>query len=364
MAELPYISSPETSFDRIDERLRSHATTIVVVGVPIAELGGRRYTWNLNGLAAGRQGLTLGEKLDGAMHLPFEQLMSEGPYMPGAIHERTDIKKREINFSVQVGAEGNGNPQVSGFKYRMIEQRWWASWSEYEDSFLGVYTRTHGWRWLKVRLAEGSKTPFELDPTAYDNNFMEWDMTVVAAQPFYAKRAVLPPPWKNTATTSTPYNVIADMLFADIIPGRHVGEGNIVLPNSGTFRTFPKYLVSAPGRIWIQDGISTRMVELPMLLPDDGVVLVDTDPMARTLTAAKDPVDPLFFQIARNSQFLDFFLHDLLVSGLPVWRRMTDRFTEQGALPARSETIVKVRHSNPDGVISAIVPQRYKMAYG
>jgi hypothetical protein len=103
------------------------------------------------------------------------------------------------------------------------------------------------------------------------------------------------------------------------------------------------------------------MVPLPLLSPSDGEVLVDTDPTARTLTATKDPVDPLFYRIARNSQFLDFFLHDITDQGLPVWRRFNDRFTTPW--PAKSTLRIKVRHSQGGGKVVALVPQKFDKGY-
>jgi hypothetical protein len=96
-----------------------------------------------------------------------------------------------------------------------------------------------------------------------------------------------------------------------LIPGIHWGRQHRHPQPRLNLRC--KFLVSSPGRAWIQDGPNGRMIELPLLTPSDGTVLVDTDPTARTLTAATDPVDPLFYRIARNSQLLDFFLHDLTV---------------------------------------------------
>ncbi|MDF1902757.1 hypothetical protein PXH78_26980 [Mycolicibacterium smegmatis] len=305
------------------------------------------------------------------MHVPFTQLISEGPYQVGGTHERVDWRKREINFTVQVGV---GQPDTV-FRYRMVEQRWWQSWSATEDGYIGVYTRTHGWRFLRVRLAEEPKTAFMLDPAAMGNNFMEWEMAAVAVQPYWAKR-IETSQWKNDGEGDggiphTPWDELEELIedileglipgISNLIPGMHIGEGSIVIPNRGSETTWPKFLVSSPGRAWIEDGPGGRMVELPLLTPQDGYVLVDTDPTARSLTAATDPVDPLFFRIARNSQLLDFLLHDITHSTLPVWRRFNGRFTTPW--PAKSVCRIKVRHSNAGGSITAFMPQRFNMAF-
>lgn len=365
----PLTGPPDTNFFRLDQRLQGLHTRVVYVGVPGSD--GKRPWWDLYGPNGGLQGAQLAPQVSGMMHVPFTQLISEGPYQVGGTHERVDWHKREISFAVMVGC---GQPDTV-FRYRMIEQRWWASWSAKEDGWIGVYTRTHGWRWLKVRLAEEPKTMFSLDPAAMDNNFMQWDMTAVAVQPYWCKR-IETSTWKNDGDGDggiphTPWDELTELVedivegllpgISNLIPGMHIGQGNIVIPNRGSEPAWPKFLVSSPGRAWIEDGPGGRMVELPLLTPQDGYVLVDTDPTARTLTASTDPVDPLFFRIARNSELLDFLLHDIVNSTLPVWRRFNGRFTTPW--PAKTVNRITVRHSNAGGQITALMPQRYGMAY-
>ena len=364
---------PSTDFDALPKSLSGMETKIIYVGVPDPKINGERRIWNLNGNHAGKEGLCLAPRIQGLMHTPFQTLVSEGPYMVGAHYERTDWRKREINLAVMVGV--NFEPATS-FRYRMLEERWWSSWSATEDGYLGVYTRTHGWRWLRVRLAEEPKDAFELDPVAFGNNFMQWSMTVLATQPFWMKRKEFKT-WVNNAETATTWDVVQDLLgdiigeFEDIIagtpgahnlvPGKSIGSGVITLANRGSEIAWPKFVVSSPGRAWIQDG-DGRMVGLPLLTEDDGYMLVDTDPTARMLTCATDPVDPLFVQLARRSQILDFLLHDVLATTLPVWRRSHERFM----VPYGPRQIhhIKVFHSDPNGSITAVMPQRFDRPFG
>lgn len=364
---------PTTDFDGLDHRLSGMETKIVYVGVPDPKIGGERRYWNLAGNHAGKEGLCLAPVLKGFMHTPFQTIVSEGPYMRGAHYERTDWRKREINMAVYVGV--NFEPATS-FRYRMLEERWWSSWSATEDGYLGCYTRTHGWRWLRVRLAEEPKDAMELDPVAHDNNFMQWSMTIMAMQPFWTKRKMIKT-WENTADTSLAWNEVQTLLatiigeFEDLLhgtpgdvelrPGVDVGCGVIDIPNKGTEVAWPKFVVSGPGRAWVQDG-DGRMVPVPFLTPEDGYVLVDTDPTARTFTCSTDPVDPLYMQIARRSQLLDFLLHDLLIRTLPVWRRSKERFM----VPYAPMTLhhIRVYHTDPNGTVTAIMPQQFDMAYG
>lgn len=368
------VQGPEsTDFDALPPRLTGLETKIVYVGVPDPKLNGERRFWNLAGNNAGKEGLCLAPRMQGFMHTPFQTLTSEGPYMLGAHYERTDWKKREINLGVMVGVKFE---PATSFRYRMLEERWWSSWSPTEDGYLGCFTRTHGWRWLRVRLAEEPKDAMELDPVAFGNNFMQWSMTILATQPFWTKRKEVAT-WTNHASTGTAYYILMTYMqdiieeFQDVllgtpgnvnlVPGKDIGEGVIKIANRGTEVAWPKFIVSSPGKAWIQDG-DGRMVKLPLLKWEDGYMLVDTDPTARTLTCATDPVDPLFYQLARRSQFLDFLLHDELVSTLPVWRRTTERFM----VPYGPKQVhnIKVYHSEPNGTISCIMPQRFTMAWG
>lgn len=371
-APTPTTGPPDTNFFRLDERLQNLETQIVYIGIPgSGGPDGKRRWWHLHGRNSGVQGAELQPQVTGLMHTPFTQLISEGPYQVGGNYERVDWKKREVNFKVSIGV---GDPDTI-FCYRMVEQRWWNSWSAKEDGYLGVYTRTHGWRFLRVRLLEDPKDPMILDPQAFGNNFCEWSMTAVAVDPFWRKRIEMNT-WINDGEgdggiPSTPWDELEELIediiegiipgVSKLIPGWHIGEGNIVIPNRGSEPSFPKFLISSPGRTWIEDGPGGQMVELPLLTPKDGTVLVDTDPTKRTLTAATDPVDPLFYRILRNVDLLDFLLDDITNTGLPVWRRFNGRFTTPW--PAKSVCRIKVRHSNAAGQVTALMPQRFGSAF-
>jgi hypothetical protein len=100
------------------------------------------------------------------------------------------------------------------------------------------------------------------------------------------------------------------------------------------------------------------MVQLPTLQESDGYVLVDTDPANRTLTGTSDPVDNIFYSVIRQSRILDFFLHDIDALGLPVWRRANGlQFKSQ--IPPRTIANITVKHDNPTGAITVMIPQRY-----
>jgi hypothetical protein len=363
----------ETDFDRLSTLLRAESTRIVYVGVPDPRINNQRRWWNLWGNYSGNKGLELGPHVEGLMHAAFELLLSQGPYELGAVYQRTTWKPKTIKMAVQVNSKLY--PDTS-FGYRMAEEAWWNSWSDSDDGWLGVWTRTHGWRWIKVRQANDSKTAFTIDPADNNGNFMEWDMDIVALYPYYAKQS-FDATWKNPASTSTAYTEIQDVIDAllqqfslsfldDAVNGllvgqSAIGEGKLSVVNRGSVAAYPKYLISPPGIAWVPCG--DRMVQLPLLTEADGLVMVDTDPDARTFTCASDPVDPLFYQILRNSEIIEVILGDVVNSTEPVWKRFTGQFDETAIIPPYTSAVLPVRHSQNGGTVQAIIPTRFHRAY-
>lgn len=300
-------------------------------------LGPNGSRWDLYGRHAGRQGVRLAQKMGGAWHLPFEHLFTESAYQVGSTYERSNINKRVINFGVVLGG-----PQYRSQAYRAIEANWWDAWPHDTPGWLGRCTRFGGWRWAQVMLAQPIQTDVTMDPVAYQNNTMQWDMQIVAPKPWYAKRTLVES-WKPNAATVT---------------SRGFDENIFVMANRGQLPQWPIFLYSGPGRAWVEDGMTNRMVQLPLLSAEDGYVLVDTDPANRTLTGSTDPIDNIFYDVVRSSRILDFFLHDIAALGLPVWRRANNiRFVSQ--IPSRTVTNLKVRHDNANGSVTMLLPQRY-----
>ena len=304
--------------------------------------------WRLAGQGKGREGVALVSDLTGVMQPEFEQKYIEGPYIVGSLPARVNWRKRTINMGVVIQPNANPDrPQVSPFAYRLIEQAWWASWSEEVPGFLGSFTRTHGWRWLKVLLGEATKDSIKFDPVANGNNMAQWNMTVHAPYPMYAKPSL-------TAAWVPDQN--------QFINGRAVGL--LQIANRGTWESYPKFIVKGPGVVTIQDGIDGPMVQMPTLFPEDGEeMLVDTDPQRRTITTEKDPVDSQFWKALRNSHLLDIILNDVLESKVPAQRRIPGGVGFNNSIPPRTVAHLKVTHSNPQGAITVIMPQQYKMAW-
>ena len=344
-AVLPPFSETWTNWDMISDLYTVEETIFILL-----DQNGRK--WDLAGPRAGKQGAQFGENIQGLFHTPFEGKWSEGAYQIGSTLERIDYPKREINFGVILGKQNSVNPGTANMRkpqYRIVEERWWSGWRDKKrDCFLGCFTRTHGWRWIRVRMLEAPKTTIVRDAAAHDNNLLQWDMTVVAALPFWSKRSFMGQ-WINNAENSE--------LFG-------AGQGQINWVNRGDFEAWPKYLVSAAdGDCEIQDGTLDRMVELGTTGISDGYILYDTDPTARPAVSENEPVDNIFFELIRSATLLDFFLGEIAELGEPVWRRMRGR-AFACPLPPRSYGTIDVTHTWPDVSISMIVPQHYDMPYG
>lgn len=305
--------------------------------------------WHLAGPGRGREGVVLAKELDGIMQPEFEIRYSEGPYLIGAQAERVDWKKRVINLGVVIQPNLNAERPESPnpFSYRQIEDSWWSSWSESVPGFLGCFTRTHGWRWLRVTLGEATKTTVSQDPVAHGNNTMTWNMTLHAPWPFFSKRAM-------TRTWKADPETLRD--------GRY--EGIIKIPNRGTWEAWPKYLIRGVGDVTIQDGTEGKMVRLPRFFATDGAyMMVDTDPTKRTITTEKDPVDDALYKYLRNSQLLDILLNDVTSSRLPAQRRIPGGVGFDGKIEPRSVANIRVTHTNPNGSVTCVMPQSYRMAW-
>ncbi|BCI54936.1 bacteriophage protein [Mycolicibacterium litorale] len=299
-------------------------------------LGATGILWELEGRHRGRQGARMGQLIDGAHHLPFEHLITEGAYQVGATYERSNINKRIISFPVILGG-----PKYSAHAYRMIETNFWDSLPHDKPFWLGCHTMFGGWRWIEVRLAEVVKTPMKIDSVAFQNNTMQWEIKLLACKPWYAKRMLI------ERWTAHPETVAA----------RGFDEETISIANRGDMPARFLAMYTGPGRAWIQDGITSRMVELPLLTSKDGYALVDSNEGARTLTGATDPVDNIFYDWIRGSRILDFFLHDIAALGVPVWRRKYVRFTSD--IPPRTVANIKVRHDTAGGQVILMMPQRF-----
>lgn len=294
--------------------------------------------FHLLGPLAGIEGVQLALQVQGEQHLPFEQVITESAYQFGATIERTNYPKRLMNLRVTIG--GNG---FSTYQYQMCDNRWWAGQDETRDGWLGVFTRFTGWRWIPVRLLKTVDTAQKMEPTAYGNNFATWDINWISQRPFYSK----PAQFKTWYAAQSGQPNAA---------GQYTGS--VKLTNMGDLPECVQYLVDGEGVVSVQDNNSTTMVALPPLYAADGPGLCDTNPDSRTLTASNDPVDNAFYDWIASSEVLNFFLTNVTSSTEPWWQRGYVRFIYQ--VPAGATVAFNVAHTNPNGVITAVLPQSFK----
>lgn len=333
------------------KQLRGDQTKIVYVSPD----GQRIYT--LAGGFKGNRGIVLAPKLKGHTGAAFEQRYSSGPWMLGEEPERTDYRKRVIHLGVIMAPHVNEISRRryadTGIALEQVREQWWDDWPEDVESpmgFWGEFTRYDGWRFTRVRNGEPNLDDVEYDPRAHGNNLATAAMTIHGPFPFYSKRTMTRE-WRNDAANAT-------------INGRN--HGILRLPNRGDYEQWPKFIVEGPGEVTISDGMTDRIVVLPKIREADGMILVDTDPAARTLTSEHDPIDNEFYKLIRNSEILDFLLGDITNAdaGIPVGRRIPGGIGFTSPIPPMTMAVIKVTHTNPAGKISMVMPQWYRRGLG
>jgi hypothetical protein len=337
----------ETEFNRLSPALQGMMTSVVY-------LSPKGKVFDLAGPRSGRQGVRLQRQLLGDQQWPFTQVISNSPYVMGATVERQNISERRYNIGVIIGSHA---PQMTAYQYRMAEANWWASQDETQDGWLGVYTRFSGWRWNPVRPDSTVTTAQPVDPVAFGNNSSAWDITWMATRPYFTKPALYRTWEAKTAGTASPPPGQSSGLLSGLLDTQYYW-GSIPLANRGDLPSYVTLFVSSPGQAIVQDNDSTRLVPLPKTSASVGTYMCDTEPSKRTLTAANDPQDNLLFDFIRQSQVLNFLLGGLGNEGLPLQLTWNNRFMYM--IPPKTAITLSVGHTNRNGVITAVVPQRWK----
>lgn len=337
-------------WETLPPELNSEATRWVYIGPD-------RSWWDLAGPRAGRQGVQLAEEMQGAIHLPYEHLLTESAYQMGATYERTNIVKRTINFGAMIGSKTR---PLTSHQFDMVSSRWWNAWPIGQPGWLGAQTWFGGWRWIPVIEANPSRTSQKKDPKYAKNNTMVWDMQALAVRPWYSKRILT-----ETFTAQQ----------ANFRPGHQYDEKTIAIANRGNMPQWLKFQVTLPpgakkGRAWVQDGMlaDKPLKAIPSgsdwITEGESPVLVDCDEAARTLVAANDPIDNEFYKSLRANKIVEFLFQDLLGDplGEPLWQRANGlRFTSM--IPPRTVANIKVRHDTPGGTVTVMCPQWFTRPY-
>lgn len=292
---------------------------------------------HLQGSNAGNEGVTMMQILQGEHQLPFEQVVTESAFQWGATIQRTNYLKRLINLRV-----GIGGASFTEYQYMLCDNRWWEGQDETQDGWLGVYSRWNGWRWIPVRPYRTVDTAQQMSPNAFGNNMAIWDVTWICQRPFYTKPTVFDT-WSAQGMTKNKAGYYT---------------GTITLANQGDMQAYVAYLINGSGLCQVQDNNSNTMVTLPKLLDTDGPGLCDTDPMERTLTAANDAFDTDYYNLAKSSNVLNFFLTGNKTAGQHWWQRGYTRFVY--SVPAETIVQFNVAHTNPNATVTVMLPQRFK----
>jgi hypothetical protein len=339
---------PAVAFDRLPPKLRGMNTHMIY-------LSPQSFLYNLAGPFAGRQGVRAAQQMVGDQQWPYEQVITNSPYIMGAEIERTNIPQREYNLGIVIGRHA---PPMTEYEYRMAEDHWWAGQDENNDGWLGVYTRFSGWRFDPVRPLKTIATPQKMDATAYGNNVSSWDINWVASRPYFTKPALYR--IFNAKEAGAPGPPPAGPLIGlwDQLVGNVYYWGTLPIANRSDLPSFVTYYISSPGQAIVQDNDSGRLVPLPNTTKSVGTYMCDTEPGHRTLTSAGDPQDNLLFDLIRQSTILEFFLGGIANMGIPLQLQFNNRFIYQ--IPPHSVAHLTVGHSNPQGVIMAMVSQRFK----
>ena len=337
-----------TAFDQQTPVLQGMGTGAVYLA-PNASM------FNMAGAGKGRQGVRFATQVQGDQAWPVQQVITNSPYVMGADINRANVSERKFDFGIVIGSQA---PPMTEYQYRMAEANWWAGQDENNDGWLGFYTRFSGWRWIPVRPFETVKTPQKMDSTAFGNNASMWDISWIAARPYFTKVALYDTFQSVLAGAPTPPPDALLGGLVDQLIGQTYYWGQIPLSNRGDLPSYAQFFVSSPGQAILQDNASNRLVPMPETGASRGTYMVDTEPGKRTLTAADDPQDNLLFDLIRQSQVLNFFLSGISNQGLPLQLTWNNRFIYK--IPPRTEITLTVGHSAANGVITAMVPQRYK----
>jgi hypothetical protein len=325
------------------------------VGTSVVYVAPNNSLFHLAGPNAGLEGVRLWQGVAGDQQWPFEQVLTRSPYIRGADINRQNYPERKFHIGVVIGSH---NPPMTEYQYRMAEDNWWAGQDETNDGWLGIYTRFSGWRWIPVRPEATVTTMQKMDTTAYGNNVSTWDITLVAVRPWFTKPALYLTWQAATAGTPTPAPAA---LVTGTTPGVGAAEyywGTLPIVNRGDMPSYVTFLVSSPGQAIVQDNSSSRLVPLPITVGSVGTFMCDTEPAHRTLVAANDPVDNLAADVISQSIILNFFLSGVASASTPLQLLFQNKFVF--TVPAQTAVQFTVGHSNPAGVITGIVPQRFK----
>lgn len=304
--------------------------------------------WHISGFNEGAEGAFISGPIRGLVHRPFKSIWHSPAY--GAPRfERTVDERREISTRIAICSD-------SEYGWQDAESKFWNGMNGDKPGFWCAFTRRTGELWMPMQLAEAVQTELTEDP-GYVNHVQEWDILLAAdGEPRWRMPELQPPDWVNMMATTTTVKRDDELLAPDIT----VGVGRFKVANRGTAPAWPVYTVSAPGRCWLPDGTSGRMVRVPKLERGEHIT-IDTNPEHRIAISALDPVDDWTKQIVRNSELLSWLFGSYGKSGISVLERFHGQGFTQPIAPGTVATL-PVYHDTDRARISVRLPQLYERA--
>jgi hypothetical protein len=311
-------------------------------------IGSTDDVFHISGFNEGAEGVFISGPIKGLVHRPFKSIWHEPAY--GAPRfERTVDERREIATRIAICSD-------SEFGWQDTETKWWNGCNGDSPGWWCTFTRRTGELYLPMQLAEAVQTELTEDP-GYTNHVQEWDILLAAdGEPRWRMPDIQPADWVNNLSVTTTVKRDESPLAPDIT----VGVGKLRVANRGTAPAWPVFTVSAPGRCWLPDGASGRMIRVPKLGNGEHII-VDTNPENRIAISALDPVDDWTKQVVRNSELLTWLFGQYGQSGVSVLERFNGQGFTQPIAPGTVATL-PVYHDTETARISVRIPQLYERA--
>lgn len=304
--------------------------------------------FHISGFMEGAEGVFISGPIKGLVHRPFKSIWHEPAY--GAPRfERTVDERREISCRIAICSD-------SEFGWQDTETKWWNGCNGDTPGWWTCFTRRTGELYLPMQLAEAVQTELTEDP-GYTNHVQEWDILLAAdGEPRWRMPDLQPADWVNDLSVTTTVKRDDSLLAPDVT----VGVGKLRVANRGTASAWPVFTVTAPGRCWLPDGASGRMIRVPKLKRGEHII-VDTNPENRIAISAIDPVDDWTKQIVRNSELLRWLFGQYGDNGISVLERFHGQgFTEP--IAPGSVVTLPVYHDREGARVSVRLPQLYERA--
>lgn len=321
-------------------------------GISLKWIGADHRVWHIGGWNEGAEGAVISGPVRGMVHRPWKGIWHEPAYGPPRF-ERTVDERKEITFPITLMSD-------SEFGWFNTETLWWDGMRRDEQGWLGVFTRHKGEFYIPMQLAEAVEDELEDDPTNNGNNSQQWWIKLAAdGENTWRTPDLRPKEWV------VGYNDPVAQIKRDeglLAPMVNVKVGKLRVANkSQTEPAWPVYFVTAPGRVWLPDGLSGRMIRVPRLFEGEHV-LIDTDPAHRIAISAKDPSPTWLDNVLSNADLLEWL-------GITIFQDRTDtvleRFHGQGftqPIPPNTVANLPIFHSQVGARVSVRLPQRHERA--